>query len=84
MPLDESCQEIFSFMTDRAVFSPTRSIQGASNSAIQFQARMTQIFAELLYKSLIIWIDDVLGHAETEEHWFSVLSKTLELAEEFN
>ena len=79
MPLDESCQEIFSFMTDRAVFTPTRSIQGASNSAIQFQARTTQIFAELLYKSLIIWIDDVLGHAETEEHWFSVLSKTLEL-----
>ena len=53
MPLGESCQEIFSFMTDRAIFTPTRSIQGASNSAIQFQARMTQIFAELLYKSLM-------------------------------
>ena len=84
MPLDESSQEIFSFMTDRAIFTPTRSIQGASNSAIQFQARMTQIFAELLYKSLIIWIDDLLGHADTEEKWFSVLSRTLELADAFN
>ena len=84
MPLDESSQEIFSFMTDRAIFTPTRSIQGASNSAIQFQARMTQIFAELLYKSLIIWIDDLLGHADTEEKWFSILSRKLELADAFN
>ena len=43
MPLDESCQEMFSFMTDRGVFTPTRSIQGALNSATQFQARMTHI-----------------------------------------
>jgi len=68
MPLDESCQEIFSFMTDRGVFTPTRSIQGAKNSATQFQARMTQIFTELLFKSLIIWIDDLLGHADSEEN----------------
>jgi hypothetical protein len=71
-------------MTDRAIFTPTRSIQGASNSAIQFQARMTQIFSKLLYKSLIIWIDDILGHADTEGKWFSVLNRTLELADAFN
>jgi len=45
-----------------------KSIQGASNSATQFQARMTQIFTELLFKSLIIWIDDLLGHADSEEN----------------
>ena len=84
MPLDESCQEIFSFMTDRGVFTPTRSIQGAKNSATQFQARMTQIFTELLFRSLIIWIDDLLGHADSEEKWISILSRTLELAEVFN
>ena len=27
MPLDDSCQEISSFMTDRAIFTPTCSIQ---------------------------------------------------------
>ena len=45
---------------------------------------MTQIFAQLLFKSLIIWIDDLLGHADTEEKWFEILSQTLELAENFN
>ena len=40
MPLDPKCQQIFSFMTERAVFTPRRSIQGALNSATQFQARM--------------------------------------------
>ena len=84
MPLDESCQEMFSFMTDRGVFTPTRSIQGALNSATQFQARMTQIFSELLYKHLIIWIDDLLGHAETQDQLLQALTKTLTLAQSFN
>jgi hypothetical protein len=84
MPLAEECQEMFSFMTDRGVFTPTRSIQGALNSATQFQARMTQIYSELLYNSVIIWIDDLLGHAESQEKWLTILSATLKLAEAFN
>ena len=84
MPLAEECQEMFSFMTDRGVFTPTRSIQGALNSATQFQARMYEMYKELLHHSLIIWIDDLLGHAATEEKWFSILSRTLELAEQYD
>ena len=33
MPLAEECQEIISFMIDRAIFTPRRSTQGALNSA---------------------------------------------------
>lgn len=77
MPLDKECQEMFSFMTDRGVYTPTRSIQGALNSSTQFQSRMHAIYKDLLYKSLIIWIDDILGHADTEEKWFAVLENTL-------
>jgi len=84
MPLDESCQEIFSFMTDRGVFTPTRSIQGALNSGTQFQARMGEIFDELLYESLVVWIDDLLGHATSDDSWFSTLNRTLDLARKFN
>ena len=84
MPLDPKCQQIFSFMTDRAVFTPRRSIQGALNSATQFQARVAEIFTDLLYKSLIIWIDDLLGYASSEQLWFSTLQRTLELADKFN
>ena len=79
MPLDQSCQEIFSLMTDRGVFTPTLSIQGALNSATQFQARMGEylmsgcvknggIFDEWLCESLIVWIDDLSGHAKRRIH----------------
>ena len=84
MPLAREFQEIFSFMTDRGVFTPTRSIQGALNSATQFQARMNEIFVDLLYKSVIIWIDDLLGHADSEDGWFSVLERVLHLANSYD
>jgi len=84
MPLARECQEIFSFMTDRGVFTPTRSIQGALNSGTQFKARMNEIFVDLLYKSVIIWIDDLLGHADSEDGWFSVLERVLHLANSYD
>jgi hypothetical protein len=43
MSLAERCQEMFSFMTDREMFTPTRCIQGALNSAVQFQARIYNV-----------------------------------------
>ncbi|RAN68791.1 hypothetical protein B5P43_36705, partial [Bacillus sp. SRB_336] len=43
---------------------------------------MHEIYRELLYQSLIIWIDDILGHADTQEKWFQVLETTLKLAQE--
>jgi hypothetical protein len=84
MPLAEKCQEMFSFMTDRGVFTPRRSIQGALNSAVQFQARMATIFKDLFYKAIIVWIDDILGHSNTEEDWFSLLETTLERLDRHN
>ena len=84
MPLAEECREMFSFMTDRGVYTPKRSIQGALNSATQFQARMTEIFKSLIQDSLIVWIDDLLGYANSLERWFSTLEETLRLAAEYN
>jgi hypothetical protein len=84
MPLAEDCQEMFSFMTDRGVFTPRRSIQGALNSATQFQARMAEVFKGLINKSLIIWIDDLLGYADSLETWYRTLETTLKCAEEHN
>jgi hypothetical protein len=84
MPLAKKCQEMMSFMTDRGVYTPTRSIQGATNSAPQFQARMSQMFRELLWKQVIVWMDDILGHAATIEGWFQSLVRVLDIAEERN
>ena len=84
MPLAEECQEMFSFMTDRAIYTPRRSIQGALNSAIQFQSRMHEVFKELIFDKVIIWIDDLLGHASSLELWFAILTWVLDLATHFN
>jgi hypothetical protein len=84
MPLALECQEMFSFMTDRAVFTPRRSIQGALNSATQFQSRMHEVFKELIFDKVIIWIDDLLGHASSLETWFSNLERVLNLATQSN
>jgi hypothetical protein len=56
MPLAQACQEMMSFMTDRGVYTPTRSMQGATNSAPQFQARMGIMFKDLLWHKLIVWM----------------------------
>ena len=84
MPLAEECQQMFSFMTDRGVYTPLRSIQGALNSATQFQARMSEAFKDMLYKKLIIWIDDLLGYCKNYEDWFSSIEETLRIADQCN
>ena len=84
MPLADECREMFSFMTDRGVYTPRRSIQGALNSATQFQSRMYEVFQSLIKESLTIWIDDLLGHADSYHSWFRILEKTLQLADERN
>ena len=84
MPLADECREMFSFMTDRGVYTPRRSIQGALNSATQFQSRMYEVFQSLIKESLTIWIDDLLGHADSYLSWFRILEKTLQSADERN
>jgi hypothetical protein len=84
MPLSEECQEMFSFMTDRGIYTPKRSIQGALNSATQFQARMSEVFKGLVEDKLTVWIDDLLGHAGSLEHWFQALDATLRRAASHN
>jgi hypothetical protein len=84
MPLSEECREMFSFMTDRGVYTPLRSIQGALNSATQFQARMSEVYKDLIYKNIIIWIDDVLGYCKNYADWFRSLEETLKIAKKRN
>lgn len=50
-------------VTDRAVYTPTRVIMGAVDAVMYFQSTMQKCFEERLYKSLILWIDDLLSYA---------------------
>ncbi len=83
MGLHEECQEMFSFMTDEAVYTPTRSFQGGLNSALQFQARMCKIYQDMPDEFLKVWIDDFLGHAETNAQLLERLERVFQRAEEY-
>lgn len=41
-PLDKSSEEIFSFQTDKYVYTPTLLIQGATDSVYAFQTGMRE------------------------------------------
>ena len=83
MGLSEECREMFSFMTDKGVYTPTRAIQGALNSSLQFQARMSHIFRDMLDEFLMIWIDDLLGFASSEEALLDQLEQVFRRAREY-
>ena len=78
-PLAKECQEIFSYMTDKGVYTPTRVPQGAAGSVAYVQAAMCEILGEeLLYIHAAPWIDDVLVWANTEKElitWIESLLK---------
>lgn len=78
--LDPSCQEFFSFATDKGVFTPTRLMQGARNAVGPFQAVMTDILDELIREQrCIVYLDDILVLGTTAEdfvdNWRRVLAK---------
>ena len=59
-PLAEESQEAYYFLTQLGVLTPTRFIQGSTDSAHAFQAGMMEVFEDRLYICVLIWIDDVL------------------------
>ena len=64
-PLHKDSQEILSMVTDRAVYTPTRVIMGTVDAVMYFQSTMQECFKDRLYKSLLLWIDDLLSYAES-------------------
>jgi hypothetical protein len=84
IPLAKESQEIFSIMTDRAVYTPRRTLQGALNSAAHFQSRMTKIFEDLIEKYMTCWIDDLLGFADSEEELLERLTQVLQRCSDYN
>jgi hypothetical protein len=60
-------------MTDSKVYTPTRVPQGCSDAALHFQVTMERCFAKLLYKHLLIGIDDLLLYAEDVDTYLEEL-----------
>ncbi|KAH9086373.1 hypothetical protein LEN26_020136, partial [Aphanomyces euteiches] len=86
MPVEKESQEVLSFLLDNDVVTPTRVMEGHVDSALFFQASMRDVSEEasLLYKNMLVWIDDVLIYAKTYEEYMDVLEKFLSKMEEKN
>ena len=78
-PLAEESQELYSFATHSGVWTPRRVMMGASGSVLYFQATMQSCFEEVLYKNLIVWVDDLMLYATTVEELFGTLKKVPEV-----
>jgi len=68
-PLHEDSQPLFAFMTPDGVVMPTRTTQGGTNSAANFQEKVEKCFEELRenFKS---WIDDYILWMMDEDHHY--------------
>lgn len=72
-PLHKDSQELYSFATHSGVFTSRRVMQGATGSVQYFQAMMQKAFKERLYKSIIVWLDDLLLYSFTIDGLYETL-----------
>ncbi|KAE9259306.1 hypothetical protein PF008_g33400 [Phytophthora fragariae] len=54
-------------MTDKGIFTPTPVPQGSTDAALHFQSTVEMVLGDLVNKSVIVWIDDLLVFADTAE-----------------
>ncbi|GMF28513.1 unnamed protein product [Phytophthora fragariaefolia] len=83
LPLHPDSQEIFTFMTHRGMYTPTRVPMGAKDAVAYCQSVVELIFGDLLYSGVLVWLDDILGYAESEEELMELLEKVLQRCAKF-
>ena len=83
-PMDKLAQEIYSFMTDRGVYSSYRLIQGACDAVPYFQATIAFVFVEFYLTLLLIWLDDLFGHSKDYDQYFALLRYVLQVCRDRN
>ena len=78
-PLHEDSQDCQSFHTPFGVYTPKRVLHGAKNSEIYFQSSMEAMFGHL---NLLIYLDDLLGHAKPPPQLLEKLRDTFAICQE--
>ncbi|DAZ96915.1 TPA: hypothetical protein N0F65_008926 [Lagenidium giganteum] len=79
LPLHPELQEVMSFIVN--VYTPVRVPQGATDSALHFQAQIQSVLSELLHKHAFVWIDSACHRGAT---FVQALRKFLELMQAAN
>lgn len=88
MPLDPESQHLFSFITPRGIFQPTRTTQGVMNGGSNFSSRVEPCFQKIRDAYEIdpfkAWLDDIVTHARTEDELIDKLEMFFKVCEEKN
>ncbi|KAH9100833.1 hypothetical protein Ae201684P_007025 [Aphanomyces euteiches] len=72
---------MFSFLTDIGVYTPTRVRMRGTDSVAYCQSSVQDMFADELYRCLLIWLDDLLGYSKTKEGLLAALERVLKICE---
>lgn len=70
---------IFSFLTDAGIYTPTRVMMGGTDSVAYCQSTVQEMFKDLLYNGVLIWLEDILGYSDTIEGLLELLTKVLDI-----
>lgn len=84
IPLDPSTQHKAAFITQNGVYEWTRLPFGLMNAPISFQTLMTSILRGMNWKSVLVYVDDILIFSESFEKHLSHISQVFERLEKFN
>ncbi|KAF1322126.1 hypothetical protein FI667_g11572, partial [Globisporangium splendens] len=82
LPLAKASQEILSYMTDKKIFTPLRVPQGSADAALHFQATVEKVLDELLYKYVLVWVDDLLLFSDSVEELLNVMERVFFLLDQ--
>lgn len=82
LALDESSQEFHSIITPFGVYSPTRTLQGARNSASNFQSRVELCFSNLGDR-VKAWCDDFIVATKSETDHVKTLREFFKICEDY-
>ncbi|KAF0730914.1 hypothetical protein Ae201684_011796 [Aphanomyces euteiches] len=83
LALHEDSQMYYSFMTPFGVYTPTRVLMGQTDAVAFCQSAVDFTFADLLFKGLLAWLDDMLGYAEITDDLFDLLEQVLTICSKF-
>ncbi|KAH9150223.1 hypothetical protein AeRB84_006900, partial [Aphanomyces euteiches] len=83
LALHEDSQMYYSFMTPFGVYTPTRVLMGQTDAVAFSQSAVDFMFADVLFKGLLAWLDDMLGYAETTDDLFYLVEQVLTICSKF-
>ena len=82
MPLAPQSQILLAFQTMGRIIKPTRTPQGAKNSAPNFLAKVEPLF-DPIKNQLKAWIDDIMLYGRTENQLLDTIEKSLQIYDKY-